>query len=130
MLQSQTTNSGGVKTYQEEALEVALVCEDILQNNPVVMTLVRLLLMTELGVYFLILGLDIRMIRRKLSQLGEILQALLRLAVVDKEARCFRDQRNHDTHETTWNKLNACQNISGSLLTIPVYEDIPIAVLH
>lgn len=95
------------QTYQEEALEVALVGEDILKDNPIVVSRVRLLLRAELGLYLLVFGLDIRVIRRELPQLGEVLQPLLGLAMVDQEARSFGDQRNHDAHQATGDELNA-----------------------
>lgn len=72
-----------IEAYQEEALKIAPIGEDILQDNPVVVSLVCLLLVLELRFDLLELRLDIWVMGWELPQHREVLQALLRFAVVD-----------------------------------------------
>lgn len=65
----------------------------------------HLLLESHLGFNFLVLCLDIGMICRQLSQSGEILQALLRLATIYQISRSLWDEWNHQAHHCSGNQL-------------------------
>lgn len=65
-------------------------------------------LLFELGLSFnlAILGLDVRMVCRKLSQSRQVLQSLLSLALVNEVSWCLRHEWNHQAHQRPWNDLN------------------------
>ena len=68
---------------EEEATEIAFDGEDVLGDNPVAVPLIRLLLVANLGHDFLVFDLNVGVVCRQLSHLGEIDKPLLRLPVVD-----------------------------------------------
>jgi hypothetical protein len=63
--------------HKKEALEIALLREDVFEHDPVVVALACFLLVVELCFNLSELDLDVGMTRTQLPQSGKVLQALL-----------------------------------------------------
>lgn len=66
----------------------------------------NLLLRVDLIDGLLVLKLDVWVVRRQVTELTEISEALLSLADANEVSGCLEEERNHDAHAAGWNELD------------------------